>query len=465
MRSSERRRKKELSHGPSYNRLHGAPPSARLRSSTSSPTISNRHRVRFDDGPQEVHTIDGASQFSKPARTIRNFFDQGVPSNDVELEDVMRHYGINEANDNHTFSYSDRPHVTPTPSNEHNQRLASVAISVSSGVGNFLLAFPCQVLRRQCQINHIGKKYHLTPFTIISVAANLQRAQGFSCLWKGIGSRLWINVIEIGSESLISELSSGKLPREVGSNPTIRSLSSHLLLKLISSAIVAPFFSVHLVESVQSEITSEAPGIFSCIAEGFCRLFGVGRIQSPLLVPFRRLIIPTVLHSLLRYMLSSVIQQLILYLMRMYAKRQHELRLTRLQPRSPVFHTGDPPTLVTPPLTPVDPPSSLLTVHYPELLSGFLADMIADVILYPMETVLHRLHIQGTRSIIDNTDTGRGFMPVSSRHEGFFDCWSTTVSNEGYTGLYRGFGAMTLQYTLRYAVLRLTKLVLEIGSG
>lgn len=41
-------KKEKLSHGPSYNRLHGAPPSS-VKSSTSSPEIASRHRVRFDD--------------------------------------------------------------------------------------------------------------------------------------------------------------------------------------------------------------------------------------------------------------------------------------------------------------------------------------------------------------------------------------------------------------------------------
>nr|XP_026692241.1 solute carrier family 25 member 46 [Ciona intestinalis] len=461
MRSSERRRKKELNHGPSYNRLHGAPPSARLRASASSPSFSGtRPRVRFDEGPHEVRTIDSQQQ---PKSTFVNFFgDHRAPSSDVELEEVMRHYGINDADSNNIPSSSPLP--KPTPSNEHNQRLASVAVSVSSGLGNFLLAFPCQVLRRQCQINHVGRKYHLTPFTIISVAANLQRAQGVTCLWKGIGSSLWLNAIEISSESIVSEVSSGKLPKDVGSNASIKRLSSHLVLKLISSVLVSPFFSAHLVESVQSEITSETPGIFSCLTDGVFRLFGVGRVQSPLLVPFRRLILPTVLYSLLRYVLSASLQQLVLYLMRLHSRRQHEKRLARLQPRSPVFQTEEP--LINPAITPDrNSPSSLLTEHYPELVSGFVADMISDIMLYPMETVLHRLHIQGTRTIIDNTDTGRGFMPVSSRHEGFFDCWSTTVTHEGYMGLYRGFGALTMQYSLRYAVLRLTKLILQVASG
>jgi solute carrier family 25 protein 46 len=36
-------------------------------------------------------------------------------------------------------------------------------------------------------------------------------------------------------------------------------LGQHLLLKAVSLAVVTPFFSVSLIESVQSDIASESP--------------------------------------------------------------------------------------------------------------------------------------------------------------------------------------------------------------
>ena len=80
---------------------------------------------------------------------------------------------------------------------EHTQRLAAFGVSISNRLSHFVFAYPFIVLRRQCQVglcilkacmlvlvllyvwqvNHIGKKYHLTPFTIFGVALNMQRAQ------------------------------------------------------------------------------------------------------------------------------------------------------------------------------------------------------------------------------------------------------------------------------------------------
>ena len=40
-------------------------------------------------------------------------------------------------------------------------------------------------------------------------------------------------------------------------------------------------------------------------------------------------------------------------------------------------------------------------------------------------------HFQGTRTIIDNTDTGLGVIPISTRYEGFMDCFRSILAEEG----------------------------------
>ena len=42
---------------------------------------------------------------------------------------------------------------------------------------------------------------------------------------------------------------------------------------------------------------------------------------------------------------------------------------------------------------------------------------MADTLLYPLETILHRLHLQGTRSIIDNLDSGIEVTPILTRYQ------------------------------------------------
>ena len=81
--------------------------------------------------------------------------------------------------------------------------------------------------------------------------------------------------------------------------------------------------------------------------------------------------------------------------------------------------------------------------------------------LYPLETLLHRLLLQGTRTIIDNTDTGLGVLPIITRYEGLLDAVRVVVMEEGVGGLYKGFGALLLQYGVHVAILKLAKFCFE----
>jgi len=87
--------------------------------------------------------------------------------------------------------------------------------------------------------------------------------------------------------------------------------------------------------------------------------------------------------------------------------------------------------------------------------------MVADIILFPLETVLNRLHLQGTRTIIDSLENGVEVTPILTSYAGVMDCVRTTVEEEGMSGLYKGFGALILQYGVQILIIRTMKIVLE----
>lgn len=303
----------------------------------------------------------------------------------------------------------------------------------------------------------------------------------FLCLWKGIGSGFWLMAITIGSESLIHEASHGSLSRDIPKQVSLSSLAPHLVLKMIVAIIASPVYSVHLVECVQSDMTSESPSVFSCLSDAFHRIFHIGNMWSPRLLPFYKLLLPTVSYYILRHVMTSTLQQLIMYLMRWLDQRRHDRHAARMASLSPVSNVTAPSSDVVSRHTnltssttstndhmidtPPPSPPTLAEIHYPDLISNFTAELITDVILFPYETALHRIHIQGTRTIIDNTDTGRGFCSVGSRYEGFTECFSTVKETEGTCGLYRGFGALILQHCFKYAAIRFIHLTLEILSA
>jgi len=93
-----------------------------------------------------------------------------------------------------------------------------------------------------------------------------------------------------------------------------------------------------------------------------------------------------------------------------------------------------------------------------EAVSDLTASAVSDAVLFPLETITHRLYLQGTRTIIDNLDTGISVMPILTGYVGPFDCFMTTVAQESRLGLFKGFGALLLQTALVGFLYKIVKL-------
>nr|XP_060617871.1 mitochondrial outer membrane protein SLC25A46 [Anolis sagrei ordinatus] len=317
-------------------------------------------------------------------------------------------------------------------SSEQLNRFAGFGIGLASLFTENVLAHPCIVLRRQCQVNYHAKNYHLTPFTIINIMYSINKTQGPRALWKGMGSTFIVQGITLGAEGIISEFT--PLPRELSYKWSPKQIGEHLVLKGLSYMIAMPFYSASLIETVQSEIIRDNTGILDCLKEGIGRALGFGVPHSKRLLPLLALTFPTVLHGVLHYIISSAVQKLVLF----FLKKENSHNLATDNSSSV---------------------QSMLDAYFPELIASFAASLCADVILYPLETVLHRLHIQGTRTIIDNTDLGYEVLPINTQYEGMRDCINTIKREEGVLGFYKGFGAVVVQYTLHVAILQFTKIL------
>ncbi|KAL4617573.1 solute carrier family 25 member 46 [Arapaima gigas] len=296
-----------------------------------------------------------------------------------------------------------------------------------------VLAHPCIVFRRQCQVNYHAKNFHLSPFTAISVMYSVTKTQGPKALWKGMGSTFVVQGVTLGAEGIISECS--PLPRELSHKWNPKQVLGHLVLKGLTYVVAMPFYSASLIETVQSEIIRDNPGILDCVKEGVGRVIGLGVPHSKRLLPLWSLAFPTVLHGVLHYVISSTIQKLVMYLLR---RRSNGGQYCR---------DGSETT------------QNMLDAYFPELIASFAGSLCADVVLFPLETVLHRLHIQGTRTIIDNTDLGFEVLPINTQYEGMRDCMSAIQREEGTLGFYKGFGSVVVQYSLHAAVLQITKMI------
>ena len=192
---------------------------------------------------------------------------------------------------------------------------------------------------------------------------------------------------------------------------------------------------------LQTEQIDVQSGPFSFIKDGLFRLVGWQRTSKGhgRLLPLWSLALPTVLHGLLHYLITSGLQHLILI--------RRKKRGIFSNGRSVSSENSDVPTNGR----------NMAEAYFPELMASLTSMVLTEIALYPLETVLYRLHLQGTRTMIDDTDNGFAVVSLCTNYNGFFDCFSSIKMEEGITGFYKGFGALVLQYALQLAVLRLTK--------
>merc|ERR1719445_2240217 len=222
-------------------------------------------------------------------------------------------------------------------------------------------------------------------------------------------------------------------------------IGQHLLLKCASTAIITPFYSASLVECVQSEIASEKPGILDVFRDGLTRLISWSDPRCGRMLPVWVLVPPQVVHSLSHYTISTLVQGAWLQILK--ATHREYQRLTGAVSKDPQLSN-------LPGLSQYQSQAAALAGHF-----------VADVLLYPLETVLHRLHLQGTRSIIDNLDSGIEVTPILTRYEGVADCFATILQEEGISGLFKGFGAVLLQYAVHFLIIKFSsKLISQVAQ-
>ncbi|XP_037340917.2 mitochondrial outer membrane protein SLC25A46 isoform X2 [Pungitius pungitius] len=318
-------------------------------------------------------------------------------------------------------------------------RFAGFGIGLVSLFTENVLAHPCIVFRRQCQVNYHARCYHLTPFSAVAVMYSITKAQGLKALWKGMGSTFIVHGITLGAEGVISEFT--PLPRELPHSWSWKQLAGHLLLKGLTAVVALPFYCASLIETVQSEIVRDesASGLLDCVREGLTRLLGVGAPHSHRLLPLGALLLPVALHAILRYAVAASVQRAALWFHQRGGKQRAN-------------------------------PSNPLDAYFPELAAAWAGSLAADVLLFPLETALHRLGLQGTRTIIDATDgvvaggnVGSPLvLPVNTQYDGFRDCLNAIRRKEGAAGFYRGFGALTTQYALHGALLAAARTLLRL---
>lgn len=197
-----------------------------------------------------------------------------------------------------------------------------------------------------------------------------------------------------------------------------------------------PFYSASLVETVQSDIASEKPGILDVFREGSTRLLAWSAPAKGRMLPVWALLGPTISFGLSKYLFGLIVKGISTRVISKQIHRREEKKGARSK--------------------------DLTTINNEiELYSNLISLISSEILFYPFETILHRIQLQGTRTIIDNLDSGIQVVPILTNYEGAIDCYVSTVQSEGFGGLYKGFGAMILQFAAHLAVIKISKWIIN----
>ncbi|CAL2028206.1 unnamed protein product [Caenorhabditis brenneri] len=325
---------------------------------------------------------------------------------------------------------------SPPPGKSTSDPLAGALLGLSDVITKSLISHPCAVIRRQCQVHQNAGSLHLTPVTLIPVICNSVAKEGIQVFWKGaLGSSvLWglANVTEIVLGDLLG------LPRTFVMNGSTEKYWRHIMLKVVSSITLTPFYISSFIETVRSEsgIGGEDNKVLDVLVKGVDRMryFVSSSRDSSRKFSVLHLAIPTAGFQVGHYILQTALYNQFFRMAKRYVSRKS--------------------------------PSEKTTYHdfLPQMFAQTSSMVLTDLILYPFETILHRMYIQGTRTLIDNMDTGLSAVSMTVKYNGFFDCVKQVLEREGFWALYAGVGAVILEYSLHQGLQQLVRACFDRGS-
>ena len=138
----------------------------------------------------------------------------------------------------------------------------------------------------------------------------------------------------------------------------------HLCLKALAIAFITPFFCASLVETVQSTIVVESPGVFDCLKEGLFRLSYLSTFRGTRLFPVWCLWSSTVVYGVSHYVVAGVSR----YTLQWITKNVKQI-------------LNDSPSQTE---------QSLSTFNEEDLIFDLVGMLTADAILFPLETIQNR---------------------------------------------------------------------------
>lgn len=368
---------------------------------------------------------------------------------------------------NDTTRWHDISEAKVTPQNDVSFKPDSLKLNsilrMADILNQHVLLHPFISLRRTCQVNRkCSPLLCVQPFSLIPFLYHQQRNQGISALYKGLSSELLVKGITLGTETAIANYA--EWPTSARPNNYIEDSFKLITLKAISVALSTPFICSSVIETVQS-INNDRPSFIDCLKDCLKRIIHTRSTSSARMLPIWLLVVPTVFYHVSHFAITHLAKYFVnffKYNLMCGSKSSRRLKSQQRWTRNSRYLVMD------------DTKDSLqqdLTLNYDttdisididdifeedssQISTSIMSSFIADVALLPIETVLNSLFIQGTRTFVCNCDETTVVLPALTNFDGFNDCYQSIIKYEGTLGLYKGLGAIFLQYSFHFLLFR-----------
>lgn len=340
---------------------------------------------------------------------------------------------------------------------------SSSALQLAHIITQHILLHPFVALRRTCQVNRKCSSFIcVQPFSLMPFMYHLSRKQGIPALYKGLSSELLVKSATVCTEKAIANYANW--PTEVGAKRKLETILKLLALRGLTIAINTPLTCSAVIDTVQSVIVVRDQSSFvDCVKNVLHRTIDLSSTPSARTMPIWLLVVPTVgyyvAHSAIWHVAKKMLEtsQSLMALTSMRSKHTRRTNRNQTNLRNSIMEElgwDEDPTSTHDLSESTLDAGDRLEVDSHQISTAICASFVADVALLPIETVLNSLYVQGTRTIIDNCDETTVVLPVLTNYDGFADCYQSILKFEGSLGIYKGLGAIVLQYSVHYLIFR-----------
>ncbi|KAH8549502.1 mitochondrial carrier domain-containing protein [Umbelopsis sp. PMI_123] len=375
----------------------------------------------------------------------------------------------------------------PDAQQEAAENFAGFVLAVGSMIGNYVLCFPFVVARHRHQtVPQLFARQKFTPLGSIRYLSNQYRQEGWRALYPGFGLGLLAQGIAVTYESVLNTTLAKILGKVSESTSLLTRLSLTAMTKTLELAVYIPLHPIYrnaLIVRTQTQspytqkVITSYTGFWRACKSDLYRFspFSQHILRSNAL-PLSSVFIPSCLLSILSEKLLTIVYKNVhrfLYKSKQSEKRpsgrrqhqhhHHRPRTSSLRQSLSIEPLSSP--SLTAPITASasEQPSqeklsksttdeTTLYSFYPEVVCGITSSMITRALVYPAETVVFRLMLQGS-----------GVLKNDTSYTGFWNCVTTLIQEEGWwSGLYQGIGSWMAEVLLGYFILESSWVALRL---